>query len=107
MKKILFSVAILLVLLTSCAPGSNVEVNTPETTIRLTSPGPNPELNKPGENGRVAGLGLGLWHGIIAPITLVGSFFNPNTQIYEVHNNGTQYNLGFLVGVAIVFLILG
>ena len=28
-------------------------------------------------------------------------------QMYEVHNNGQQYNLGFLIGVAVVFLLLG
>jgi hypothetical protein len=27
--------------------------------------------------------------------------------MYEVHNDGNQYNLGFLIGVAIVFIILG
>jgi hypothetical protein len=27
--------------------------------------------------------------------------------MYEVHNDGSQYNLGFLIGVALVFLILG
>ncbi|HEX6268707.1 MAG TPA: hypothetical protein VFZ43_00600 [Anaerolineales bacterium] len=107
MMKILISVAILLVLATGCAPGTDVEVETPDSTIRLTSPGANPQLNQPGANGRVAGLGLGLWHGVIAPITLVGSFFNENVQMYEVHNNGNEYNLGFLIGVAIVFLLLG
>jgi hypothetical protein len=28
-------------------------------------------------------------------------------QMYEVHNDGSQYNLGFLLGIAIVFVILG
>jgi hypothetical protein len=113
MKKNIISVAILLVLVTlllmlaACAPGSSVEVNTPESTVELTSPGPNPQLNEPDANGRVAGVAQGLWHGIIAPVTLVGSFFNPDMQMYEVHNNGREYNLGFLVGVAVVFLILG
>jgi hypothetical protein len=27
--------------------------------------------------------------------------------MYEVHNNGKEYNLGYLLGVAIVFLLLG
>jgi hypothetical protein len=43
----------------------------------------------------------------LLPVMLVGSFFNPIIQIYEVHNNGTEYNLGYLIGVALVFLILG
>ena len=107
MQKLLVSVAIVLVLVTGCAPGTDIEVNVPDTTIRLTTPGPNPEVNQPDAEGRLAGAGTGLWHGLIAPVTLVTSFFNENTQMYEVHNNGNQYNLGFLVGVALVFLILG
>jgi len=107
MKKLLVLVPILLVLVTGCAPGTDIEVTVPDTTIQLTTPSPNPLLNEPDENGRLAGLGQGLWHGLIAPVTLVSSFFNENIQMYEVHNNGNQYNLGFLVGVALVFLILG
>ena len=113
MNKNLVLVAILLVFVTlllmlaACAPGSDIEVNTPDSTIELTSPGPNPQLNEPDESDRVAGVAQGLWHGLIAPVTLVGSFFNPAMQMYEVHNNGREYNLGFLFGVALVFLILG
>lgn len=111
MKKSILFVTILLILVTllfaACAPGSEIDVNTPESTIELTSPGPNPQLNEPAENGRVAGVAQGIWHGLIAPVTVIGSFFNPDMQIYEVHNNGREYNLGFLIGVAIVFLLLG
>jgi len=107
MKKLLVSVTILLVLVTGCAPGTDIEVNVPDTTIQLTTPGANPLLNEPDENGRLAGAGQGLWHGLIAPVTLVSSFFNENSQMYEVHNNGNEYNLGFLVGIALVFLLLG
>ena len=107
MKKSLVLMLILLVFLAACGPGRDLEVTTPDSTIRLTTPSANPELNKPNEDGVVAGLLLGLWHGVIAPIMLVGSFFNPATQIYEVHNNGVEYNLGYLIGVALIFLILG
>jgi hypothetical protein len=107
MIKNLILIALLLVLMTGCAPGSGVEVNVPSSTVLLTTPGPNPEQTKPDAAGRVAGIVQGLWHGLIAPITLIGSFFNPNMQMYEVHNNGTEYNLGYLFGVALVFLILG
>jgi ABC-type oligopeptide transport system substrate-binding subunit len=111
MKKKLVSMVILLVFLAlplaACAPGSDIEVNVPETTLQLTTPGPNPVLNQPDNNGRVAGVAQGLWHGLIAPLTLVGSFFNPALEMYEVHNNGREYNLGFLFGVALVFLALG
>ena len=107
MIKNLVLIALLLVLMTGCAPGSGVEVNVPSSTVLLTTPGPNPEQTKPDAAGRVAGIVQGLWHGLIAPVTLIGSFFNPNMQMYEVHNNGTEYNLGYLFGVALVFLILG
>jgi hypothetical protein len=106
MNKVLISIALLFVL-AACAPGTDIEVNTPETTIELTSPGPNPQLDEPDANGRVAGVAQGLWHGLIAPVTVIGSFFNPVMQMYEVHNNGREYNLGFFLGVALVFLLLG
>jgi hypothetical protein len=107
MKKSLVTFMALLILLTACAPGEDLEVTTPETTIRLTTPGSNPELNQPDEDGQVAGVVQGLWHGLIAPIMFVGSLFNPALQIYEVHNNGAEYNLGYLFGVAVIFLLLG
>jgi hypothetical protein len=84
-----------------------VEITTPDASLRLTMPGPNPLANEPPEDGEVAGVALGLWHGIIAPVTLIMSFSNPDIQMYEVHNNGSEYNVGFLVGVAVVFLLLG
>ena len=107
MKKILISLVILLVLVTGCAPGSDLEVTTPDSTVELKSPGPNPQLNEPDAADRVSGFVQGLWHGIIAPVSVIGSFFNPAMQMYEVHNNGRDYNLGFLIGVAFVFLLLG
>ena len=107
MKKNLVLVTLLLVFVASCAPGSDIEVNVPATTLELTTPGPNPLVNEADDKGHLAGAAQGLWHGLIAPVTLVGSFFNPALEMYEVHNNGREYNLGFLVGVALVFLILG
>jgi len=97
----------LLPMLVACAPGSSVEVDVPSSTLVLTTPGPNPEQNKEDAAGRVSGIAQGLWHGIIAPVTLIGSFFNPNLEMYEVHNTGREYNLGYLFGVALIFLILG
>lgn len=107
MFKRFVSTLMLLVLVTACAPGSDIEVTVPATTFQLTTPGTNPSLNQPDANGRLAGVAQGLWHGLIAPVTLIGSFFNPALEMYEVHNNGREYNLGFLFGVALVFLILG
>jgi len=109
MKKILVFVlfGILLVTLAACAAGPKINLDKSNTEIKFTAPGPNPELDKPPENGSVAGLAMGFWHGLISPVTLIMSFLNPATQMYEVHNNGAMYSLGFLLGVAIIFLILG
>jgi hypothetical protein len=112
MKKILVFVlfAVLLVTLAACAPGTpppKVEISKPNTVIQFTPPGPNPELDKAPKDGVVAGLFTGLWHGIISPVTLIVSFFNPEIQMYDVFNTGPLYNLGFFIGIAIVFLILG
>jgi hypothetical protein len=99
--------AVLLATLSACAPGKSVNLSKTDTEIQFTTPGSNPEAGKPVENGKVAGLITGVWHGLISPVTLIISFFNPVIQMYEVHNNGSLYNLGYLVGVALVFLILG
>jgi hypothetical protein len=65
--------------------------------------GPNPQANTPDDQGHVAGVWLGLWHGIIAPVTFVISLFNPDIQMYDVHNNGNWYNFGFLLGMGVFF----
>ena len=128
MKKKLFIFVLMVVMLglvSGCAPGSVVQINTPVpnpqtgtpapggqitvpgVSIKIYAPGPNPLVNTANANGHVAGILMGLWHGIISPVTLVLSFVNQGAQMYEVHNDGSQYNLGFLLGVALVFVILG
>lgn len=64
--------------------------------------GPNEFEDTPDEEGEVAGFWLGLWHGVISPITFLVSLFRETVNIYEVHNNGGWYNFGFMVGVSIV-----
>jgi hypothetical protein len=59
--------------------------------------------DSPSPDGSVAGFWLGLWHGLILPITFVVSLFKDDVNVYEVHNNGGWYNFGFLLGVVIVF----
>jgi hypothetical protein len=88
-------------------PAPSGQINVPGVSIQIYVPGPNPTVNTNDAHGRIGGILLGIWHGIISPVTLVWSFINPNVQMYEVHNNGSQYNLGFLIGMAIVFVILG
>lgn len=87
-------------------PAPDGEIKVPGVSINLNAPGPNPSINTPNNHGFVAGALLGLWHGIISPVTLIMSFFNRNVQMYEVHNNGREYNLGFLLGIAILLIVL-
>jgi len=123
---ILFPLAIMLVLIVAgCTSGTVIQINTPVpnapggtptsngqisvpgVSIQVYTPGPNPTVNTADAHDLIAGIWLGAWHGFISPVTLVLSFFNKNVQMYEVHNNGNLYNLGFFLGVAIVFVILG
>lgn len=48
---------------------------------------------------KVYGFWNGLWHGMIAGITFIGSLFNHDIAVYAVNNNGGWYNFGFLLGV--------
>lgn len=107
-KTLLFCfLALFSIFMFSCAPDTSVQVTTPNATMQLKAPGPNPMLNQPDGSGLVARAGAGLWHGIIAPVTLVLSFFNSDVHMYEVHNAGSEYDLGFLLGVTVVVALLG
>ena len=106
MKKLLVFGLCVTIILAACTTNSTVQVTTPDSTMQLTAPGPNPLINQPDGLGRVARAGAGLWHGIIAPVTLVFSFFNSDIHMYEVHNAGSEYDLGFLLGVTVVISLL-
>lgn len=67
---------LLMALLTACAPGDGA--NTPD---------------------HPAGFFSGVWHGWIAPVTLVVSIFNRNISIYEVNNIGFWYNFGYYMAI--------
>jgi len=41
----------------------------------------------------------GIWHGWVAPISLIISIFNPLIRIYEPWNTGFWYDLGFYMAV--------
>ncbi len=81
---LLLAIAVL-VLLAGCAPSVNELANVPSRT------------------GVVAGFWRGLWNGVIAPVTFIISLFDKNVQMYDVHNNGGWYNLGFFLGVTALF----
>lgn len=44
----------------------------------------------------------GLWHGIIAPISFIGSLFFDDIAMYAVNNNGGWYDFGFVIGAGIL-----
>jgi len=64
------------------------------------APGPSPVAGTANEEGEMAGFWQGLWQGIIAPITFIVSLFTSDISIYEVHNNGGWYDLGYMLGLA-------
>lgn len=67
---------LMMVLLTACAPGDGTN-----------------------SADRPAGFFSGVWHGWIAPVTLVISLFNKQINIYEVHNIGFWYDLGYYMAI--------
>ena len=73
------------------------------SVMTACAPGPNPEVRNAPEGEIPAGFWLGLWHGIIAPATFIVSLFTDNVNLYEVHNNGNWYDLGFVLGAGILF----
>ena len=47
-----------------------------------------------------AGFFWGIWHGWIAPISLIwGLFFNPEIRLYELNNTGWAYDFGFYIAI--------
>jgi len=65
------------------------------------APGPNGFNGTANAAGVTAGFLLGVWHGLISPITFIVSLFNKNVNVYEVHNNGSWYNFGFVLGAGL------
>ena len=58
-------------------------------------------------SGVIGQLLLGVWHGIIAPLTLIAEIINRlapgllpwSARVYEVRNTGVEYDIGFLLGL--------
>ncbi len=74
--KILILLGLALLMLASCIPGDG----------RATSEDP-------------ANLLWGIWHGWVAPISLIISLFKDHIGIYEANNTGFWYNLGFYAAI--------
>jgi len=46
-----------------------------------------------------AGFFWGIWHGWVAPISLILQFFDRSKRIYEVANTGIWYDFGFYIAI--------
>ena len=46
-----------------------------------------------------AGFFWGVWHGWIAPLSLILQLFGKDVSIYETNNVGTWYDFGFYISV--------
>jgi len=46
-----------------------------------------------------AGFLWGIWHGWIAPVSLVIGLFDNTTRIYESNNTGWFYDLGYYIAI--------
>ena len=46
-----------------------------------------------------AGFWIGLWHGAIAPLTLIVGIFSDGLEIYERSNRGGWYDFGLISGL--------
>lgn len=77
-KIIILSVisVLLLITLTGCIPGDGTYT-----------------VDKP------AGFFWGIWHGWVAPISLIWSLFNENIRVYEINNSGWWYDFGFYIAI--------
>jgi len=57
----------------------------------------------PGSSGytaiQPAGFFSGIWHGWIAPISLIVGIFNDGVRIYEPYNTGWWYDFGFYIAI--------
>ena len=72
----IFLIVLLLLLVSGCMPGSGA--------YDRQSP---------------AGFFTGIWHGWIAPFSLIVGLFSGDIRIYEPHNTGWWYDLGFYVAI--------
>ena len=46
-----------------------------------------------------AGFFSGIWHGWIAPVSLIIGFFKPSIRVYETFNTGWWYDFGFYIAI--------
>ena len=54
-----------------------------------------------------AGFFSGIWHGWIAPVSIIVHFFNNEVRVYETNNTGIWYDVGFYMAIISGFGSLG
>jgi hypothetical protein len=57
---------------------------------------PDEDISKP---DRPAGFLMGIWHGWIAPISLIVGIFKDGVRVYETNNTGWWYDFGFYIAI--------
>ncbi|MEI7827086.1 MAG: hypothetical protein WCI87_04725 [Euryarchaeota archaeon] len=50
-------------------------------------------------SGAPANFWLGLWQGLIICLSFIASWFDNNIVLYQVHNDGFWYNLGYIIAL--------
>lgn len=84
LQKFVITVVSLTLLLTACAPGTETYASDQ------------------------AGFFSGIWHGWIAPISIIAHFvFDNSVRIYETNNTGIWYDVGFYMAIISGFGSLG
>ena len=73
---ILLILTIVLITMTGCIPGDG--------TYTTSDP---------------AGFFWGIWHGWIAPVSLIVGLFNHSIRVYETINTGWWYDFGFYIAI--------
>ncbi len=64
------------------------------TTITACMPNPSETFA-----AAPSGFFKGVWHGWIAPFSLLFGFFNDTTRIYDPNNTGWWYDFGFYMAI--------
>lgn len=54
----------------------------------------------------LVGFWHGVWHGMIAQFSFIGSLFSDEIAVYAINNNGGWYNFGFVGGLGVMVRLL-
>jgi hypothetical protein len=59
----------------------------------------HPEVSECIQGDKIKGFFDGLFHGFVAVPALIISLIDKTVAVWDVHNNGLNYQLGFLIGI--------